>query len=148
MSKELFRDKDNATIGGVCAGIARYFSMDVTLVRAIFLIALVGFGSGFILYLILWIVLPGKSVGKINHEADYTVKGDGNTPSPTEKKGRESIIGGLILITLGLIFLIDEFIPWFSFGKLWPLILIAIGIGLLWNNYARKNKSNENSKQE
>src|SRR5690606_25006507 len=106
-TKELFRDKDNSTIGGVCAGLARYFSMDVTLVRAIFLIALVGFGSGFILYLILWIVLPERSVGKINYEADYTVKEDGNTQNPTGKKGRESVIGGFLLITLGLIFLMD-----------------------------------------
>jgi len=49
------RDKK---IAGVCAGIAEYFDLDPTLVRVLWLIAIFFGGTGFLLYIILWIVLP------------------------------------------------------------------------------------------
>jgi len=45
-------------IAGVCGGIAEYFSIDPTLVRQIMVIlALLG-GSGLLIYLVCWIMLP------------------------------------------------------------------------------------------
>lgn len=41
------------------------------------------------------------------------------------------ITGGVILIALGVVFLASEFVPGFDIGKLWPLILVAIGIGII-----------------
>ncbi|MFM7683404.1 MAG: PspC domain-containing protein [Bacteroidota bacterium] len=56
--KRLFRDEDNSLIGGVCAGFANYFGLDVVIMRAIFvLVSLIG-GFGFPLYFILWIITP------------------------------------------------------------------------------------------
>jgi phage shock protein PspC (stress-responsive transcriptional regulator) len=50
-------------LGGVCSGLANYLKIDPTVVRILFtLITLGGFGSGFLLYIILWIVLPAKSL--------------------------------------------------------------------------------------
>ncbi|HSX53166.1 MAG TPA: PspC domain-containing protein [Patescibacteria group bacterium] len=58
-SKRLFRDKDNGLVAGVAAGLAQYFGLDVVLVRIAFvLLAIFGGGSGIILYLILWLVVP------------------------------------------------------------------------------------------
>jgi len=56
------------------------------------------------------------------------------TPPPTQTPHRErtGLIGGLVLITLGLLFLADNFIPDVRFGDFWPLILIVIGAGMLW----------------
>jgi phage shock protein PspC (stress-responsive transcriptional regulator) len=147
MAKELYRDKQRASIGGVCAGLADYFTVDVTLVRAIFLIALFGFGTGFLLYIILWIVMPEKKMGNYTNPdetVDYTVDDTGNAQpiaekKPVAKKEQENVIGGLILVTLGLVFLADELMPWFSFSKLWPLVIVAIGIGLLWNQNRKSN---------
>ncbi len=56
--KRLFRDEENATIAGVCAGIANYFNMDVVIIRIIFVIILLFAGFGFPLYIILWIAIP------------------------------------------------------------------------------------------
>jgi phage shock protein C len=57
-------------------------------------------------------------------------------PAPTQpshsRKDHGGLVGGLVLIVLGLIFLADNLIPGFSFSDYWPLILVAIGIGLLW----------------
>ena len=68
---------------------------------------------------------------------------DTRKEAPIEKKKRGSLIGGLVLITVGAIFLADEFIPNVDFGDLWPLILIVIGAGLLINTFAKKNASNQ-----
>jgi phage shock protein PspC (stress-responsive transcriptional regulator) len=56
--KRLFRDLDNASIAGVCSGIANYLNIDVVIIRAIFLVILIFGGFGFPLYVILWIVVP------------------------------------------------------------------------------------------
>ncbi len=56
--KKLYRNMDQATIAGVCAGLSAYFNIDLIIVRIIFLILLFGGGFGFPLYIILWIVLP------------------------------------------------------------------------------------------
>jgi len=148
MAKELYRDKQRASIGGVCAGLADYFNIDVTLIRALFLVALFGFGSGVLLYIILWAVIPERKDYVYSEPVDYTINEEGKAePSKKTfkiKKENESVIGGLILITLGVIFLADEFVPWFDFGKLWPLILVAVGAGILWNQN-RKNKSEDSN---
>jgi phage shock protein PspC (stress-responsive transcriptional regulator) len=43
---------------GVCSGLAHYFDTDPTLIRVLFLIAVLGFGTGVLLYIILAIVMP------------------------------------------------------------------------------------------
>ena len=61
-------DKRNKKIGGVCAGLANYFEVDVTLVRALFLFALLCFSSGFWLYVILWIIAPTEDISTVHYE--------------------------------------------------------------------------------
>ena len=56
--RRLFRDTDNATIAGVCAGIANFFNIDVVIVRAIFVVMFLFGGFGFPLYIIMWIIVP------------------------------------------------------------------------------------------
>lgn len=56
--KRLFRDVENATIAGVCSGIANFLHIDVVIVRAIFVVLFLFGGFGFPLYLILWIIVP------------------------------------------------------------------------------------------
>jgi MYXO-CTERM domain-containing protein len=51
---------------------------------------------------------------------------------PEEAPRRGSIVGGLALLVLGLLFLGQNFLPDFNFGDWWPLILVAIGVGLLY----------------
>ena len=54
------RDTKNALLGGVCAGLSNYFSIDILLMRLIFLFAFIWFGVGPILYLILWLLVPAN----------------------------------------------------------------------------------------
>ena len=56
--KRLFRDVDNATVAGICAGIANYLHIDVVIIRIIFVLFFLFGGFGFPLYIILWLVIP------------------------------------------------------------------------------------------
>ena len=58
--KKLYRSRTNKKIFGVCAGFADYFDVDVTVVRIIFLIALLCVGGGLLAYLICALVMPEK----------------------------------------------------------------------------------------
>ena len=56
--RKLFRDTDTGKVGGVAAGLAAYFQTDVVLIRVLFLLGLFLGGSAFLVYLILWAVVP------------------------------------------------------------------------------------------
>ncbi|WP_372937159.1 PspC domain-containing protein [Seonamhaeicola sp.] len=57
-SKKLFRDTDNAYIGGVSSGLAHYLGIDALWVRLAWIILFFGLGTGILLYIILWILVP------------------------------------------------------------------------------------------
>jgi phage shock protein PspC (stress-responsive transcriptional regulator) len=56
--KKMFRNPDDKVFGGVCSGISAYFGMDPVVIRLIFVLLIFFGGTGVILYLILWIILP------------------------------------------------------------------------------------------
>ena len=56
--RRMYRDPDNRILGGVCSGMSAYWRIDPIILRILFVIAFLGFGTGLIIYIILWIVLP------------------------------------------------------------------------------------------
>lgn len=60
----LYRDTSDRFLGGVCSGIASYMNFDPAIVRLLFaVICFGGFGLGFLIYIVLWIVLPQRKLG-------------------------------------------------------------------------------------
>lgn len=57
-TKRFYRNPDDKIIGGVCGGIAAYFDIDPLWIRLAWAIAFFIFGSGFLFYLLLWIIIP------------------------------------------------------------------------------------------
>lgn len=55
---KFYRDKENNILGGVCAGLAAKFGIDALWIRLLFLVAFFVGGTGFLLYIILWIIIP------------------------------------------------------------------------------------------
>ncbi len=84
-SKKLFRDGDDKFLGGVCSGLAHYFGMDVIWMRIIWLILFFGFGVGFLIYPLLWILIP---VAETTAEK-LQMKGEPVNISNIERKIRE-----------------------------------------------------------
>jgi len=58
VGKRVYRDPDNAVLGGVCSGLGEYLNIDPIWVRLIFVVLLLAYGLTFWIYIILWIVLP------------------------------------------------------------------------------------------
>ena len=60
-STQLMRSRDDRMLAGVCAGVARYFGVDVTLVRVIWaVVAVITGGAGVLAYLVAWILIPDE----------------------------------------------------------------------------------------
>lgn len=59
-NKRLYRSNRDKMIAGVCGGLAEYLGMDPTVIRLIFLLLLFLGGNGFLIYLIMWIVVPAE----------------------------------------------------------------------------------------
>ena len=89
LPKKLYRDRQNQMVAGVLAGIAGYFEIDATVVRLAFvLLTFFSFGTTFLIYLILAIIIPpaknssdilrlrgqkisANSIKEINKEYDF-----------------------------------------------------------------------------
>jgi len=57
-SRKLFRDTENAYIGGVSSGLSQYFDIDALWIRLIWVLLFFGAGTGILVYILLWILMP------------------------------------------------------------------------------------------
>ena len=60
MKKRLYKVEEGKKIFGVCGGVAEYFNVDPTIVRVIWAIAILAYGSGLLLYLACAFIFPKK----------------------------------------------------------------------------------------
>jgi phage shock protein PspC (stress-responsive transcriptional regulator) len=151
-------------IAGICGGLAKYFDIDPTIVRVLFVVSIFIGGGGIIAYIILWIVVPEEQIifqsagqasqtdsdseeSNSNTNQDSSKSDSSNFNSEINKKVNEAaneinkivdearsnkkVFGGTILILLGILFLLDNLFPRFDFGDYWPIILIALGVGII-----------------
>ena len=154
--KTLYRSFNNRKIAGVAGGLAEHFNIDPVIIRILFVLTALCGGGGLLIYIILWIVIPESSIltfaTKSSETADTTNSETTNNNSTSnmenqfepkkEKRNRHgNLTGGLILITLGILFLIARFVPNLDFGDLWPVILIVVGITVLLRNIGKKEKN-------
>ncbi|MBI1936804.1 MAG: PspC domain-containing protein [Ignavibacteriales bacterium] len=140
MNKKLYRSRRVRVLGGVAGGLADYFGLDSILVRIIFVIITFATGLGILLYIILWIVVPEEPFelayppnpegGKNSSGGEFST--EQFQTQPGKSKGR--VVAGIILISIGVIFFAERFIPSFEFCDIFPLVLVLIGIALIWNS--------------
>ena len=145
-NRKLRRNPMNRVIGGVCSGLADFFGVDVALMRIAFVIAFLFASFGFWLYVILWIVLPenGQQTtdnGQQDQSQQTTDNGQQDQSQRTTDEVQQSIVkreskvksifAGAFIILIGLLFLVNNFIPINWVWKLWPLILVAIGVVMI-----------------
>jgi len=60
--RRLYRSENDKILGGVCAGLANYLRIDPAIVRIIFILLTFTGGAGLLIYLVLWVILPYKSL--------------------------------------------------------------------------------------
>jgi phage shock protein C len=142
-SKRLLRSKSDRIVAGVSAGLAEYFEIDPIIVRLLFVLVTFTVGSGILIYIVLWIVMPeegdeemsGSDVVKKNtKEFEKTVDRMANDKN---NQNTVKLFFGLALTLFGvyLVFANLGLIQWLNLGWLfsnfWPLILIFIGLSIL-----------------
>lgn len=155
MQNRLYRSSTDVMIAGVCSGLARYLGIDPTLVRLFFvLLGLAGGGIGFLIYLLLWIVVPvegaqrdvtleetvrtgSQEIADRAREMGDDLRNIVNRPNPQAAR----VIGaGLILI--GIVFLLENlhlpWLNWLDFDVIWPALLILAGIALLFRHMRKE----------
>jgi phage shock protein PspC (stress-responsive transcriptional regulator) len=157
MPQKLHRSQKDRLFLGVCGGLAEYFMMDSTLMRVIcVLIMLATGGAGIVAYFVLAILMPRegqpagpasgevirKNVEELRHTARDIADGlkDGLKPAPRPSLRREPFIAGIVLIVLGIVFLLATFgvWNWLSWGRLWPLFLVLIGVLIIVAMFRRR----------
>lgn len=60
----LYRSRTNRVIVGVCGGIAEHFNIDPIIIRILWVLLSLGYGTGLILYLVLAIIIPEEPGGQ------------------------------------------------------------------------------------
>lgn len=135
----LYRSETNRVIGGVAGGIGEYAGIDPTIIRLVFALLGIFGGSGLLLYLVLWVVLPTQS--SVNNTSDPIrenideIKGRSKNfvaSMKVEDGSKNRHLGSIILIGLGLLFILNNLGFYnIDLGKLWPIFLILLGILLL-----------------
>ena len=115
----LRRDREAGWLGGVAAGIARRYGVDVSLVRLAFVVATAAGGAGIAAYALGWLLIPtGDS-------------GPSRVRITTGRAAVEVALGtGLLLVAVLLTF--RALGIWLSDAIVWPLVLIVSGGALIW----------------
>jgi signal transduction histidine kinase len=119
-NQPLRRDAENAVVAGVCAGIARRFAIDPAVPRIGFVVIAIGTsGIGALAYLLLWALIPaGESA---------------LAPRRRRRKGSWRIATGVGLLALSILLVFRQLDVWWSDALVWPLVLAAFGVTLLWS---------------
>lgn len=56
--QRLYRNTNDSVLGGVCSGMAKYWNVDPIIPRLLFVLLFFGFGTGLLLYIIMWLIIP------------------------------------------------------------------------------------------
>lgn len=124
--RRLYRSKAQRVLGGVCAGLGDYFAMDPVWFRIGFVVLALGGGSGVLIYLLMWLIVPEQP--------------EGYTPSQ-DARGQMSgaAVIGIVLMFVGTIALVNTIAPWLG-QYFWPVILVVGGLALVIGGLSRDNR--------
>ena len=141
------RDGRSAMLGGVAAGFADYLDVDPVLVRLGFVLLAFVNGLGVLFYLVCWVVMPRRdaavppplptaAAGALDEAraAGERLAAEVRAAAPDAASAQLGV--GSLLVIVGALLLghnLDWFHwpHWLRFETLWPLLLVALGLGLI-----------------
>ncbi len=131
--ERLYRSRDDKIIFGVCSGLSKYFNVDVTLLRLIFVVGVLLKGVTLLIYIILALITPEEKAEAAEAETAATITTTATTTSDvtSETERRQKLLAyGLILV--GVFLFIQETMPfWLTDSQLLAVLLVLIGAALL-----------------
>ena len=84
-TRKLYRSQNDRMIGGVCGGLGKYFHLDATLIRLIFIVLFFVGLHGLLIYLIMLIVVPAEPQLVVD-QAPRKRENSPSVPPPAEEK--------------------------------------------------------------
>lgn len=146
MQARLYRSRYDRMFAGVCGGLGHYLGIDPTIIRLLFVLLALANGAGVLIYILMMIVVPENPDEmplelRVEGENDLgeRIRAWSNEIGESGPGARNAIFIGGFLILLGILFLLRNFdifpFRWFNLGTLWPLLIIAAGIAMLWRFY-------------
>lgn len=144
-ARRLYRSRSDRVLGGVAGGLAAYLQVDPVLTRLAFAALVLAAGSGFLAYIIAWLLIPEEPEGQTAPAApalpappaeaavpsSAPPAAPAPAPKPASPAGRGTrLIVGVVLVTLGTLFLLDWALPNLS-HYLWPTAIIVCGLVFL-----------------
>jgi phage shock protein C len=139
----IYRSETSKVIAGVAGGLGEYFNVDPTIIRIIFILLTVFGGSGLIIYIILWLIIPSKS--NTAEDSQEAIRSNIEDMKNTTRTFAHSIknpgvLGkdnsrfwwAILIIIIGFFFLMNNYgLLDIDFEKLWPLVLIILGMAII-----------------
>lgn len=133
----LYRSETDKMIAGVCGGLGEYLRLDPLIIRIFFVVLAITLnGTALLIYLLLWVLVPTRSaLGQGQSQPTQPL-----APEDQRAANNRLVIIGAALALLGLIILLDNLglLIWLDAGRLWPLLLIAVGSLVVLNNLKDK----------
>ena len=154
-AKKLYRTVDDKVIAGVSGGLAEYFDVDVVVFRLLFVLLVLFGGGGVLAYIVMWIVIPPKprqfqyaptgepEKSKNQDHSNNTSQAAPAVPAKRSGPSNTSLIAGIILIVMGVLFLINRLMPWIDLGNFWPVLLIIGGFLIIDPNILKSTKNKQ-----
>jgi phage shock protein PspC (stress-responsive transcriptional regulator) len=118
--RRLYRARDGRHVGGVCAGLGRYFDLSPTIYRIAFVALALAGGTGILVYLAAWAVMPEEGV-----EDSYAAA------LLRRHQDRPLRVIGLAVLAFAVVLTLSEARFWPSPGNLW-LALALLVAGIAW----------------
>ena len=118
----LRRSKTDSVVAGVCGGLGAALGVDPLWFRLGFVVLALGGGSGVLIYLVAWLLMPEEDDDRPIVRAASAAKG--------------SIIAGMVLVGIGVMLLVDSLVPWFD-RVFWPVAVIGAGAALVYSGGRR-----------
>ena len=136
MEKKLLRSRNDKVLSGVCGGLAKYLSLDVTILRIVWAIIAVSTGGmGLIAYVLAAVIIPQEP---FDYEEDIESFGEMDFEKEREEQEKRSTYTGLFFIALGAFFLLKKIVRFhIDFDYIWPLIVMGIGVLVISNSKKR-----------
>ena len=125
--ERLVRSRSDRIIAGVCGGLARYFGVDSTVIRLIFVIGAFLKGITVLIYIVLAFIMPEDTNSGDEGDKVRDVIGRSSGDSETRRK-----LLAYLLIIIGAFVFLEDLIPfWLSDEQIFAVVLILIGVWIL-----------------
>jgi len=115
----LTRATDDKVVAGVCGGLGRHFGVDPVVFRIAFVVTALAGGSGVLLYLVAWLLVPDDHSGA--------------TVIDRARHGHGSQVLAAVLLAVGAIVVLDRLGDNGGGGRFGGLVLLGVGAAVLWS---------------